>query len=168
MFAISTNDIAYMKGDLSLFEMANKNIEKTIESIRKCASFKLPKMSELTPETIAKYDYEKLDAMALDFAYVLMVLTNGLRVCAEYAVKSAYANRYLWDQLRALEKTVSKIAKKTGINISDMKKEVAEVKQFLNSSEFTKVANMFQKAMEEAEKIKKRGDINLDYLTRSH
>jgi hypothetical protein len=168
MVAISAKDITYLKEDLIRFDGAYKNISKTIQSIQKCASFKLSELPELTPERIAKYQYEKLDAIALDLTHALSIIAIGMRVCADYAVKSAYANRYLWKRFTILEKTVSKIAKKTGVNISDMKKEIAEVKHFLNSSEFTNVASMFKKAMEEAEKIKERGAANLDYLTRSH
>ena len=73
-------------------------------------------------------------------------------------------NNQLAVVLQSLDKQLWEISEKTGIDLSQMKNEVAQMKETVNAPIFK-----FLKEQKEAEeKIRKSGETTFDHLTRSH
>ena len=66
-----------------------------------------------------------------------------------------------------LDKRIQNIAEETGIDVSGMKKEVVDLKEFLKSKIFADVVAALKKSDEEEKKREKRGKECFDSFTRS-
>jgi len=77
-------------------------------------------------------------------------------------------NKVFSAKISKLDADVQGISQKTGVDLSKVKKEIANVKGVLNGPIFNDVIDLFKKLNDEAEKRKKTGEETFDWITRSH
>jgi len=79
-----------------------------------------------------------------------------------------YSIQNLDNRIQHLERSVNIIAEETDVDLSSIKKKVAELSRKVQHPLFNEVVRMFKEGKAEADKRKKIGEETLDYLTRSH
>jgi hypothetical protein len=79
-----------------------------------------------------------------------------------------YSIQNLDHRIQNLERSVDVIAEETNIDLSRIKKKIAELSRTVQHPLFDEVIKMFKEGKAEAEKRKKLGEETLDNLTRSH
>jgi len=66
--------------------------------------------------------------------------------------------------LQGLDKEIQAVNEKTGVDLTKIKTEIARVKETVNAP----IYKFAKEVKENEEKLRKMGEINLDYATRSH
>ena len=155
---VSREDVALLKKDLKLFHKGTKNIRSYLESVQKLADLNPPDLVKLAPSNRAFLDEKKRDAMVTDLVKTMEILTAGADLCAEYAMKSAFACQYIRERVIQLEESVDKIAEKTGVDISTLKTEVVDLKETILPAT-KRMVDLLDKATTEEKHRKKNGDV---------
>jgi hypothetical protein len=128
-YAINMKHVPQIEHDLESYAKVTSRLIEELKSIRQLASYDPPKLLQLPTVKTNELLHKKLNALVLDITDILETLTLGLGVCSDYAIKSAYANHYTYDCLTHLEQEINRMGKNTGVNVSKLKTEVAQMKK---------------------------------------
>ena len=109
----------------------------------------------------------KVPSMQAHYAILYLTQRHHVQMLESvYALAESFVelNKQLAVALQSLDKQVQEISEKTGTDLSQIKSEVAQVREVVNAPFYK-----YLKEQKEAdEKIRKSGETTFDHLTRSH
>jgi hypothetical protein len=157
-YLIAKSDIAHLREDLKFFHSLNKNLVNQLKTIQESAEYNPEGLKKLSLEQRAELEAKKRDALVYDLATAVEYLSLSSSLCAEYAIRASYASQYVSERLIQLEKSVEKIAAKTGVDISSLQTEVVDLKETILPAT-KRMVDLFDKLDKETKQKKNNGDV---------